>query len=267
MSTLRSRLQIDLLTFKALLQNDIRLSSALLYPLRRHLHFDNMLTLRSGVSVTAPNEEPLLHLFREIWMESRYSLPEFSIRIESVIVDIGAHVGTFTVWAASRNPTARVIAVEPCDAMLKYLHRNVTINRLDNVSIVEAACGASEGLVQMFARGPAACNTIYPSDNYGSSFKAAGQTKMITLDRLFSSFAIERCDLLKLDCEGAEYEILYSAKKETLDRVHSIAMEYHVGMNQHRPTQLAEHLKRIGFNIDLQALLDQEGGYLFAIRS
>lgn len=248
------------------MRNNVCISSMLLYPVRRHLHFDNRLTLTNGIALSAPNEEPLLHLFEEVWVKGHYSIPEFSIGDGDVIVDVGAHVGTFTVWAASRNPKARVVAVEPSASTLKYLRRNVETNHLRNVTIVEAACGGSNGTVALMSRGPAACNTIYRTDNYASSFSPAGRAEMITLDKLFSDLSIEHCDLLKLDCEGAEYEILYSAGKETLDRVRRIAMEYHTGMNRYSPESLAEHLKGIGFKVDLQAPLDEEGGYLLATR-
>ena len=47
------------------------------------------------------------------------------------------------------------------------------------------------------------------------------------MDAVFSDHHIERCDFLKLDCEGAEYEIIYAASPKTLARIHRIAMEYH----------------------------------------
>lgn len=267
MTALRTRVSGNFFTLATLLRNGVRFWSVLLYPFRRHLHRDNRLTLRSGISITAANSEPLLHLFRETWVEGRYSIPNLSIGKGGVIMDVGAHVGTFTIWAATKNPSARVIAAEPSPETLKYLRSNIEVNRLSNVTVVEAACGGSEGAVDLFSRGPLACNTVYRSDNYGSSFAAAGRVAMVTLDRLFSDFAVQHCDLLKLDCEGAEYEILYSAARNTLDRIEAIAMEYHTGMNEHDPRRLAEYLQQIGFNVDIKAPLDEEGGYLIATRS
>jgi hypothetical protein len=51
-----------------------------------------------------------------------------------------------------------------------------------------------------------------------------------------------RGDLLKLDCEGSEYEILYSASEATLARIAAINMEYQVGLNQHHPAELQHYL-------------------------
>jgi hypothetical protein len=47
-----------------------------------------------------------------------------------------------------------------------------------------------------------------------------------TLDQIFSEFGIDRCKLLKIDCEGSEYEILYSAK--CLNRISNIRGEFHM---------------------------------------
>jgi len=265
--TFVGRLRTNARTVGMLLQNDVRLGSALLYPLRRQLHLDNRLTLRGGITISAPSSEPLLHLFKEIWVERQYAIPGFSINNRSVIVDIGSHIGTFTLWSAMNDRGARVIAVEPSSTSLTYLYRNIESNRLPNVTVVEAACGGSDGTVDLLARGPAACNTIYGTDQYGSTFRTAQRVKMVALSTLFSDCAIERCSLLKLDCEGAEYDILYSAGRSTLGRVENIALEYHLGMNRHDAQHLAEFLKAEGFNVDLRPPLDQEGGYLIATRS
>ena len=235
MSKRRSRWRENLKTAATLARSDVLLHSIVLYPIRRHLRLDNKLKLRQGITLSAPNEEPLLSLFQEVWVRRHYSIPGFAPKSGDVIVDVGAHIGVFTVWAASRDPNARVIAVEPSAATLKYLHHNVETNKLTNVTIVDAACGSSDGMVEMLARGPAACNTTFRSDNYGSSFAVIGNARKITLKRLFSDFAIDHCDLLKLDCEGAEYDTLYSAPEATLSRVERIAMEYHIGMNRVRP--------------------------------
>ncbi|WP_109488149.1 FkbM family methyltransferase [Occallatibacter savannae] len=261
------RLKTNARTARMLLQNDVRLGSALFYPLRRQLHLDNQLILRGGIKISAPSSEPLLHLFKEIWVEGQYRIPGFSIGDGKVIVDVGSHVGMFTMWAAVPHPGARVIAVEPFSESLAYLRRNVSSNHLSNVQVIEAACGASDCMVDLLARGPAACNTIYSTDRYGNSFRTTQQVKMITLSTLFSDCAIEHCDMLKLDCEGAEYDILYSAGRRTLDRVENIAMEYHLGLNQHEPRHLAGFLQEEGFRVDLKPPLDQEGGYLIATRS
>lgn len=264
MNALLKRFANYLSVAKMLTRGDVRIGSVVLYPVNRRLLRRNRLTLQNGIKLVAPIQEPLLSLFQEVWVQRHYLPPGYSIAQGDVIIDIGAHVGTFTVWAASANSSAHVIAVEPFAPILKYLRQNVEANHLANVTIVEACCGGFEGSVELYARGPAARNTIFKCDNYHSDFQVIARSKVITLDRLFSDLTIEQCDLLKLDCEGAEYDILYSARQETLDRIRRIAMEYHMGMNKHSPDKLAAQMERWGFAVDLQTPLDEESGYLLA---
>jgi len=51
----------------------------------------------------------------------------------------------------------------------------------------------------------------------------------VTLRDIFEEHRIRRCDFLKIDCEGAEYDILYSSSPDVLERVDQIAMEVHHG--------------------------------------
>jgi hypothetical protein len=87
---------------------------------------------------------------------------------------------------------------------------------------------------------------------------------VLTLDELFSRFQFESCRLLKLDCEGAQYGILYAARAQTLAGIDEINMEYHVGINRHRPEELSRFLRSHGFSVDCGPMLDDETGYLRA---
>jgi tRNA G46 methylase TrmB len=90
-------------------------------------------------------EEPLIELLNETWIEMVYGS---TAQRGQTIVDIGADVGVFTVFAASRSPHARIIAVEPTPRSYGYLCSNAKRNRLGNVIPLQAACGASRGRPQ-----------------------------------------------------------------------------------------------------------------------
>jgi hypothetical protein len=100
----------------------------------------------------------------------------------------------------------------------------------------------------------------------GNTFRPLAHTEVVTLDELFERFAVWKCPLLKLDCEGAEYEVLLNARPETLKKIGNIAMEYHVGLNEHSPEQLVAFLGAHGFVVECLPLTDQESGYLYATR-
>jgi FkbM family methyltransferase len=240
--------------------------SLALYPVRRRLaRRRSQLDVSGGGPVMAAADEPLLALFGEIWAERCYA-PSRPLVPGEVIVDIGANVGVFALWAAREFPGARIVALEPAPGAFEQLQRNVSANKADNVTSAALACGGQSGRVELFSRGPSVLNTVFRRDAYGSEFTRNGSVDVASLEEVFRRFDIGRCRLLKLDCEGAEYEILGAAPAEVLARVDEIAMEYHVGLNDHQPEELEAILERAGFDVVIGPLLDLESGYLHAVR-
>jgi len=238
-----------------------------LFPLRRRGFQPRcQLDLKDGVSLTAPVDEPLLPMFRDIWMDRCYAPRDGRPLPSGTIIDVGANVGVFALWAATHYPGARILAVEPSPRSCRFLRENIARSRLDNVMVLQGACGGEPGDAVLYTRGPEAMNSLYARDNYGSHFRPLASTTVFTLDDLFAQFNIHTCSLLKLDCEGAEYEILFNAKAETLRRIESIAMEYHVGLNEHSGEELEEFLRAHNFDVKRLPLYDPEGGYLYAVR-
>lgn len=248
-----------------LMRGGATLSSVVLYPLRaRMLGSKRQIDLRNGLSITAPADEWLWWLFQEVWVNATYKPLGFSFAPGQVIVDIGAHVGVFTLWAATACPEARVFAVEPTPATFEFLRRNIEANRLQNVELLQCACGGADGHATLYARGAPSMNTLYTRDLLGSSFRPLVQTPVVALDTLFSRFGVSHCDFLKLDCEGAEYEILLCAKPETLRSIGRIALEYHVGLAGNQPRELVDFLRGHGFDVEVRPSSLPYVGILFA---
>lgn len=264
MTVLPSRIHNYLRASRTLARGGATPGSIALFPVRRRLrHPRNQITLRNGATLSSPPDEPLLGLFEEVWVDRCYDVGDLP---DGAIVDIGGHVGVFAVWAASRYPRARILALEPSSPMCRALRENVAVNRLGNVTVIQAACAGRSGEAVLYSRGVHAMNSLYSRDNYGSTFRPIEHASLITLDEVFQRFAVDRCVLLKLDCEGAEYEILFGAAAETLGRIDRIVMEYHVGLNEHVPEGLEQFLAARGFEVWRSPLLDEEGGYLHATR-
>lgn len=223
------------------------------------------LRLKDGLTLVVPSGEPLVELLAETWLENRY-LPA-GVPSPRTIVDVGAHVGIFSMWAASRFPEARVLAVEPASEAFECLQLNIERNGLTNVEPVRAAVGSTARRAMLYRRGFAAANTLYVRDNYGSRFEPLERVEVIPLGELFARFLVESCDLLKVDCEGAEYELLLGAAADELRRIRRIAIEYHLGLTGHRPAELERFLNGHDFDVHTTPPGDIEsGGYLYAVR-
>jgi FkbM family methyltransferase len=155
------------------------------------------------------------------------------------VVDIGANIGAFALFAA-RQGANKVIAFEPNSAAHACLRRNVAENGLEGiVHARRLAVTAVAGQSVRFPVAPSPYNRIAGQNEDG------GETVETTsLARIIATEAPGGIDLLKLDCEGGEYDILF-ASDAPLHQVHAIRMEYHCG----RGGELADFLTSRGFRI------------------
>lgn len=130
------------------------------------------------------------------------------VRPGSIVFDIGAHAGYYTLIASLLVGTAgRVVSFEPEAGNVAHLRQHVHLNHLDNVVVEEAAVGATSGKASWSAG---------PSSTTGS-LKREGSTdvKVWALDDYLPAREIDRVDLFKIDVEGGEADVLAGAK-ETL---------------------------------------------------
>lgn len=193
-------------------------------------------------------------IINEEWLDRCYEPNDAGIPWDwsscQTILDVGAHIGTFTLYAAAHAPYARITAFEPEPGNAEILRRNIDVNRLnDRVEAVEAAVGGSNGTIEFHL-------TTASASGGHSIFKYAADSRsitvpMISLESVFTERGIDRCDMLKLDCEGAEYEALYGLSAERLARIRFIAMEYHHFSNEpsHAPAHLKIFLEKHGFTV------------------
>lgn len=252
--------------YRRLRAGGVRSSSLLLYPIRRRLPRPyNLLELRSGESFRSPPNEELTTIFDEVWVDQRYLPADWDPALRPTVIDVGANVGVFTIWAARYLGAERIVAVEPAPDTSRELRGNLERNSVE-AQVLEAAVGRTSGEATLHRRGAPARDTLFTTDRYGSRFEPTARVRLVTLDEVFSLFEIESCDLLKLDCEGAEYEILGAAGNETLASVRHLVAEYHVGLNDQRPHELRRLLEDNGFDVTVFPPLDVEGGHLHARR-
>lgn len=183
----------------------------------------------------------------QVMVREDYTSHGFSLQEGDIVIDIGANIGSFAVFAGKKAST--VISFEPAASAFELLSQNVALNGLNNVQAVRAAVGGKDGEIILYKGSDDAINTIHKDSANGGKH---GQEAVpcITLDTVFARFGITRCDFLKLDCEGAEYDILYSASDSTLQRISRISMEYHVldGQDEDEvPRGLCNYLSGKGF--------------------
>jgi FkbM family methyltransferase len=196
-----------------------------------------------------------------------YTKADFALRESDVVLDIGANIGAFAVYAAKQTPRGRVIAFEPASDNFELLARNAALNRLANLVPVRAAVAGESGVINLYrAHGSGAHSTTAGRLSQSTGIE---QVEALTLEDVFRRHEIGSCNLLKLNCEGAEFEILHSAPATVLSRIERIAMEYHATENKReRAGRLIDHLCKQGFEVtEYVDYVDLDCGFLSLKRS
>lgn len=184
------------------------------------------------------------------------------------IVDIGAGLGDFTIYALNNYPANQVIACEPFDGSYTLLAKNLELNKIQGARIIRKAVMDKPGQVllshtqgealQIITTGPSAA---------GISWDDQVHVPAITLQELLVENNLDRINLLKLDCEGAEYPILINSPADVFKRIDRIVMEYHEGAAGHGHEELVSHLSELGYKVTVtRNYVHDDLGYIYASR-
>ena len=182
-------------------------------------------------------------IFLEIFVFQIYQRVDEDVRRAETIVDIGANVGMFAIHAATLNSKVQIHAFEPFPKNLEQLGVNLQLNQIQRVHVHAQAVSDQTGGATLY---------FSPGDDSGCSLNATkGQSVEVAtvhVNDLFGLCDIQKCDLLKMDCEGSELGILRAANPEFLTKLGAIIMEYH---NLAEVPELISILKRAGFECEI----------------
>ncbi|HBQ98136.1 MAG: FkbM family methyltransferase [Roseofilum sp. Belize BBD 4] len=190
----------------------------------------------NGVQRTVSGQYALTMLMA-IVLNDCYGLKRFK-SIDN-IVDIGANIGVFSVHAATLFPQTKIYAYEPCSQVLPDLEKN--LQNL-NVEISSYAVGRTTKKVNLTFQEDLTASSILMT---GEDSSQKSQCQMIAFDEVTAQLG-GSISLLKLDCEGSEYEIL---KSISLEKVKYVVGEFHTCQSGY-PELGLELLKERGFVID-----------------
>ena len=144
-----------------------------------------------------------------------------------VVIDAGAHIGTFTVKAAKAvGNQGKVIAIEPEANNLQLLSRNVKANGLQNVSIVPKGVWESKGRLKLnISCKRTTGHSFYRDAQFGTKdTKEFREVEVDTVDNIIRQLGIGPVNFIKMDIEGAEIEAI-KGMDETLGGDVNLAIE------------------------------------------
>jgi FkbM family methyltransferase len=170
---------------------------------------------------------------------SMFLYPEYGfLDVEGkIVLDIGAWVGDSSIYFASRG-AKRVIAYEPFPIPFSCMERNIGINKMEKaIKPINAGVGAKDGTAKIDGTGIKMTNTI---DGRGND-----EVRILSLKTMIENDNLNNA-ILKLDCEGAEYDAILKSSNKTLSNFSEMAIEYDYGCES-----LVKKLKSAGFETEI----------------
>ena len=185
----------------------------------------NVMELNGSQFIFYDTEErtPLPSIIQEIFIENCYGLDNISFGKGDVIIDIGAHIGVFSIYLAKKFPEVKILAFEPSEIIYNLLSKNISLNNVKNVSTFNSAVykdSLSEVNIYFDESCSMASNIFFKKKYYN-------KVKTISLDDIIKNNNIKKVKLLKMDCEGSEYDIIYNSKLFNNKNIEKFAIEIH----------------------------------------
>ena len=178
---------------------------------------------------------------------------------DRVVIDIGANIADSSIYFAMRG-AKKVIALEPFPKNFEVAQKNITLNGFtDKIELLNAGCcgGQSKDMVLDASANGVGCQSMQSS--LGSNIH------FYTLRELLNKYNIDSRAVLKIDCEGCEYDIILSNDKTMLDKFSHIQVEYHHGFRD-----LEKHLVDANFVVSHTNPKYENGmeiGWIYATKS
>lgn len=167
----------------------------------------------------------------ELRAADTYDFAKLNFKEGDTVIDIGANIGMVSIFLAKKFPFLKIYSFEPVSQNYHNFITNIKINKIpDGIIFPNNMAVTSDGRnVDMNIN----------THNYGGSSisgivsvgavtqECNTQIKSTTLQDIFSEHSINKLKMLKIDCEGSEYEILYNAPENILSNIEMMRGEFH----------------------------------------
>jgi FkbM family methyltransferase len=196
-------------------------------------------------NIFGSNYHNIVLVTNEVFKEEQYNWLDVKGR---VVYDVGAFLGDSGIYFSLKG-AKKVICFEPYFAKYKLAIKNC--KPFKNIDVKNAAIGGENKKILLSSG---------ENSTIGSDLSNSGNTEvaMLSLDTISKDYDA----ILKLDCEGSEYDIIINAKKQTLQKYYQIQIEYHKGVNV---KEIEQKLKSARFNVNVSS--DKNGiGWIYAVR-
>ncbi|MHB8789322.1 MAG: FkbM family methyltransferase [Desulfobulbaceae bacterium] len=148
-----------------------------------------------------------------LWLDDEYGIRQMNM-VPGTVVDIGGNIGLFSLWVWCHFPNTRIYTFEPNPRVFEHLTKNLDPT---HAKVRRAGVSFKPGRAEMKDAGDSRLATTILKDD--------GEIELIPLSQIAEDVG-GKIDLLKMDCEGAEWDIFED--KEAFEKIQTIRMEYHL---------------------------------------
>ena len=211
------------------------------------------LRAQGGLAITIRRNIWDARIVKEIFFDRPYvrhvKLPE-----KPVVIDIGGYIGDFALYAAKYLKARKVIVYEPTKENFEILSRNVANNSFEGevIAVNKAVGTGSEIRLNVDI-------SDHDEVHVSSYWYPDAEQRVIpcvTLAELMETHGVDSVDLLKVDCEGGEYDIFPALEDATLGKIKNIAFEYHqIDGFQNKLDRVFDRLKAGGYTLRVDGLI------------
>lgn len=157
---------------------------------------------------------------------------------QKTVLDIGANIGDTAIFYAL-NGAKKIVGIEPFPKNFDYAKKNVDVNNFNQIiHLIQAGCASKNGIIKIDPE----CKSNIESKI--SNFEKGIETPMITIENIIKKFKIPKNSILKIDCEGCEYDIIENISSEIISYFDNIQIEYHNGYKK-----LKRKLESFGYTV------------------
>ena len=161
-----------------------------------------------------------LYIYKEIFVDRCYDLT--LDRSVPVIIDIGANSGLFALRIKQLYPSAQISCYEPFPSNFEQLQNTIALNKLESVTPLQKAVGAGRGSAKLYIhKRNMGGHSFYVSETLSKDYV---DVEVIDLASILDELQHD-VDLLKIDCEGAEFDILMNLTAADARRIRQIIVE------------------------------------------
>jgi len=215
---------------------------------------EGIVFFKNGLKCIIRNKSDSIAFFENFFLKLNTPEKEFEIKLNDIVVDIGAHVGYFTLIATKNANLGKTYSIEPHKESFEILKKNLVLNNITNVNTFNVAITKSTGKIRLYIdKGNQIGNTIIKNENYNES----EYVDAFSLRDFVYNNNIEKIDFLKIDCEGAEFEIFLNLEKEVLKKINRISAEIHEYDSINSINQLKEFFEKNNFSVKISKILEK----------